>query len=444
MRAGRGPGGTRLVAAAVAVAVGVLLPAGPARAQDAVIDTVAAPALVHRGVPTVVTAVLHADAPAGVVVVLERRPGDAETWTAVAEGTTDAGGAVSIRFVPAGSNLYRLRSASPSATSATFPVLTEPAPSTLALSARRSVRSDTTWRPVATWTTSDGLPVPGTLLLQQRAGQSWRTVQRRRTDARGAAAFAVPAVQTGAWRVAAAPVPEALGTVSATRALTVTPAYAVVPEPPVPYRAVAAVVQPRATTRGLDLRVSAVPDAVWGEMVGATWHQGCPVGRSGLRYLTLNYYGFDGFRHRGELVVATRVVGQVRRIFTALYAAGYPIRSLAREDRFGWNRSLRGADDYASMAADNSSGFNCRQVVGQESRRSPHSYGIAIDLNTLENPDVARNGTWPHAWFADRTRRSPASIVPGGAVVRAFAGQGWHWGASFRDYQHFDITRGHD
>ena len=46
-----------------------------------------------------------------------------------------------------------------------------------------------------------------------------------------------------------------------------------------------------------------------------------------------------------------------------------------------------GADDDASMAANNTSGFNCRRVAGQRSW-SEHAYGAAIDLNPVQNPYV--------------------------------------------------------
>ena len=41
------------------------------------------------------------------------------------------------------------------------------------------------------------------------------------------------------------------------------------------------------------------------------------------------------------------------------------------------------------MAADNTSGFNCRYAVAAGPKRwSAHAYGKAIDVNTVENPYV--------------------------------------------------------
>ena len=93
------------------------------------------------------------------------------------------------------------------------------------------------------------------------------------------------------------------------------------------------------------------------------------------------------------------------------------------------------------MAADNTSGFNCR-FVGGTSRWSMHAYGEAIDVNPVENPYV-RGGTVSPARgraYVDRSSYRPGMAVTGGVLVRAFAAAGWAWGESFGDYQHFSTT----
>ena len=98
------------------------------------------------------------------------------------------------------------------------------------------------------------------------------------------------------------------------------------------------------------------------------------------------------------------------------------------------------------MAADNTSGFNCRQVAGSHAL-SAHAYGAAIDINPVENPDLTGASVAPPAGrrFSAIDRSRDARPVPGvitdhGLVVRAFARIGWEWGGTWssgKDYQHF-------
>jgi hypothetical protein len=188
-------------------------------------------------------------------------------------------------------------------------------------------------------------------------------------------------------------------------------------------------------THGFVSTISEIDPAIAARM-GSSWHPGCPVPLSDLRYLTVAYRGFDGTDHDGELVVAASVATDVTDIFSQLYDAGYPIASMRLVDDFG------GSDD-ASMSADNSSAFNCRPVTGGGGF-SEHSYGTAIDLNPVENPYLSGSLVLPPAGraFVDRPD-APGVIQPGDAVVRAFRSHGWTWGGTWSgpiDYQHFSVS----
>ena len=174
--------------------------------------------------------------------------------------------------------------------------------------------------------------------------------------------------------------------------------------------------------------------------LGASWHPGCPVGPEQLRQLTLSYWGFDGLAHTGRLVVNAAVTSSVIRVFATLYRQRFPIRQMEPVSVFG------GSDD-ASMAADNTSGFNCRNAVAAGPPRwSAHAYGQAIDVNTVENPYLDAGKVLPPAGatFAERSPYRPGMAVPGGVLVQAFAAVGWSWGGRWSDpdYQHFSSTGG--
>jgi hypothetical protein len=103
-----------------------------------------------------------------------------------------------------------------------------------------------------------------------------------------------------------------------------------------------------------------------------------------------------------------------------------------------------GGDDERSMLADNTSAFNCRQVPGT-TVWSQHAYGLAVDLNPFENPEVRYGTVDPPAVaaWADRVRSSPAMIARGDAAWRAFSEIGWSWGgdwSSLKYYQHFSAN----
>jgi len=169
-----------------------------------------------------------------------------------------------------------------------------------------------------------------------------------------------------------------------------------------------------------------------------SWRPGCPVGPSQLRRLDVSYWGFDRKRHAGSLVVHSSAAKGVVSVFRRLYSARFPVRRLRLVEAY------RGSDD-ASMAADNTSGFNCRRVPGSD-RWSAHASGLAIDINPLENPFVHDGIVEPPAGrrYLERSNRRRGMVVAGDVVVRAFAAIGWSWGGrwSAPDYQHFTATGG--
>lgn len=172
--------------------------------------------------------------------------------------------------------------------------------------------------------------------------------------------------------------------------------------------------------------------------LGSSWRDGCPVPPEQLRSIDLTHWGFDGTVHRGELVVAVHLADSVVAVFAELFAARYPIERIEPIDVYG-------GDDQASMAVNNTSGFNCRTVAGSD-RLSEHAFGRAIDLNPLYNPYVRSDGRVDPVLgtpYADRTRTDPGLIHDGDATVSAFAAEGWQWGGhwpSGPDYQHFSTS----
>lgn len=171
-------------------------------------------------------------------------------------------------------------------------------------------------------------------------------------------------------------------------------------------------------------------------MTPTSWREGCPVALADLRYLTVSHRTFEGGVATGELVVHADVADGVVEVFHDLFDTGYPIRSMRLVDDFG-------GDDDASMAADNTSAFNCRPVAGTD-RWSEHAYGRALDLNPVENPWVSGDAVEPPAGAEFASRPAVAGVIaPDDATVRAFLAAGWQWGGYWTgpvDHQHFSTT----
>lgn len=174
--------------------------------------------------------------------------------------------------------------------------------------------------------------------------------------------------------------------------------------------------------------------------MASSYRLGCPVPLEDLRYLRLSYWDFAGHVRQGELVVAAKHAQAMVTVFRRLFAARFPIQRMELVSNFG-------GDDEKSMAANNSSGFNCRTVAGT-ARWSQHSFGAALDLNPVQNPYVTASGTSPTAGraYAQPSTRRPGVrglITADSLPVRVFRDAGWEWGGDWsspKDYQHFSAA----
>jgi poly-gamma-glutamate synthesis protein (capsule biosynthesis protein) len=186
---------------------------------------------------------------------------------------------------------------------------------------------------------------------------------------------------------------------------------------------------------GWSSAVRPLTEAERAEMTGTVWRPGCPVGLEDLRVIEIAHHRPAGGAARGEVVVHVDHADGVAGVFHALWDAGFPLTSARPMQHFG-------GDDDASMAADNTSGFNCRPAPTGD--WSAHALGLAIDVNPLRNPFVRGERVEPEGGreFLARDGR-PGVIVADGPVVAAFRNIGWRWGGSWqtwKDYQHFSAT----
>ncbi len=177
---------------------------------------------------------------------------------------------------------------------------------------------------------------------------------------------------------------------------------------------------------------------------GNSYRDNCPVKEIDLRYIELSYIDFNGDTQIGELIVHYKVAYSIVKIFRELYNIKYPIRSMSLVSDFK-------GSDFASIEADNTSAFNCRNIAGTN-RWSNHAYGKAIDINPLENPYISRSGKISHKKslkyrsrkHTDNTPANRAMIASNDKARKIFSKYGWSWGGywkSIKDYQHFEYKK---
>jgi hypothetical protein len=178
------------------------------------------------------------------------------------------------------------------------------------------------------------------------------------------------------------------------------------------------------------------------QLNGEFWHTGCPVPLPGLRLVTVSYWDFAGNMQTGGLVVNRTGAVPLTRVFRQLYRLRFPIRHMGFADAYG-PKTGRPRD------RDISGSFECRRAVPSPcgsgtGNWSQHAFGLAVDLNPIENPYTGCGRTRERASlpYLNRSRIRRGMVTP--AVVRAFRSIGWGWGGAWRgstkDYMHFSST----
>lgn len=178
-----------------------------------------------------------------------------------------------------------------------------------------------------------------------------------------------------------------------------------------------------------------VPEEVETRMRGRSFPDNAKISMDQLRYLTLPYYDFDGNIQKGEMVCNKAIAHDLLCIFKTLFSQAYPIYSMHLVDDFD-------ADDEASMQANNTSCFNYRYITGTKIL-SRHAYGMAVDINPLQNPCLRGKLIQPSTAeeFVDRSKDFPHKIDKDDYCKKVFTSYRFRWGGNWRrmkDYQHFE------
>lgn len=147
------------------------------------------------------------------------------------------------------------------------------------------------------------------------------------------------------------------------------------------------------------------------------------------------YRDFNNDVKVGTLIVNKSVDYEIQEIFREIYFSAFNIYQINPVSYFD------GKDDI-SMKNNNSSAFNYRYIQGSK-RLSNHSFGLALDINPVQNPFVKKGRVYPEEGekYLDRSLSDKGLITEGSSVVKIFKKYGWTWGGDWKtskDYQHFE------
>lgn len=188
-------------------------------------------------------------------------------------------------------------------------------------------------------------------------------------------------------------------------------------------------------------------------MNGKSYIENPDISYDDLRYIKVLHYNFYHQIQVGELVVNQAIAEDCRQIFMELFQEEYEINSMYLIDRYYEKDQARNREqvDISSINDDNTSAFHYRKIAGTEVL-SNHAYGMAIDINPLENPyvkeaDLQQTVASPYKdynSYKDRTAQRAHMISKDDACYRIFKAHGFQWGGEWngnKDYQHFEKDR---
>ncbi|MDZ7764122.1 MAG: M15 family metallopeptidase [Melioribacteraceae bacterium] len=136
--------------------------------------------------------------------------------------------------------------------------------------------------------------------------------------------------------------------------------------------------------------------------------------KKNLTLITVLYNGYDNKIHKGQLLLHRNISAEVKEIFDVILSKRFPIEKVIPIVHYGW-------DDNRSMNDNNTSAFNYRKIDGSD-KLSNHSYGVAIDINPLQNPFVKGKKVLPKG--AKYDKNEIGTIDSNSIVVKVFKRKG--------------------
>ena len=191
----------------------------------------------------------------------------------------------------------------------------------------------------------------------------------------------------------------------------------------------------------MDFSISKLSESRIRQIINSnSWSPDCPVSIDMLREVHILHKDFNGVTKKGILIVNYIVAINTLNIFKNLFLLEFPIEKAIPIEQYD-------CSDYHSMADNNSSGFNCRKISNTD-KWSSHSYGMAIDINPIQNPCITINENAGNAEIlpSNGSKYLNRKFIRLGmveSIVKIFSeNQFTVWGGDWNnplDYHHFQV-----
>jgi hypothetical protein len=173
----------------------------------------------------------------------------------------------------------------------------------------------------------------------------------------------------------------------------------------------------------------------------------CPIDYASLGVAHVKYINFGGEVLIGEIIVHQKIIQHIINIFKILYENEFPIAKILPAHHYN--------NDEESMLDNNTSGYFCRYIA-DSNKFSTHAFGLAIDINPLQNPYILNNNPsngqikiYPKSanLFVNRNILLPGMVEnklknQNITIVELFKQYGFQWGGDWSypvDYHHFQF-----
>ncbi len=149
--------------------------------------------------------------------------------------------------------------------------------------------------------------------------------------------------------------------------------------------------------------------------------------------LNVDFFDFFGEKQSGVIEVHNSIQNDIQELFRLIFKLQFPIHSVKPISEYNFS-------DDDSMNANNTSAFNFRTVAMDPTRISHHGYGVAIDINPMQNPYIKGNTVLPSRGVYNVNQLG--TLYDNHPIVIFMKERGFVWGGDWEkpyvDYQHFE------